>query len=156
MSAFICSVKTKSAVAALIDREAYNPTRTAGLFWNGKQIRKVIEDYTGKHVDEWTPNRLQIIYNMLDDLNSANVSARYEREERAPHAKVIELPQDNARLFTVETYKRLACLIYQCSEDASRQERFFPVYDMLVTLENALAKYLIMKSKEFNDAEGWE
>ena len=156
MSAFICSVKTKSAVAALIDREAYNPTRTAGLFWSGEKFRKVIDEYAGKNVDEWTPDRLQIIYNMLDDLNSANVFARYKRQEQPAHEKVIELSQKNENLFTVETFKRLACLIYQCGEDASDTEKFAPVFEMLKTFENALAKYLIMQSKEFDDAEGWE
>lgn len=153
MSAFICSVKTKSVVAALLDKEGYlSPV----LFWNKDKIRKVIDTYTGEHITEDTPNRLQIIYNMLDDLNSANVSSRYHTQEHPSYEKVLCVSQKIENLYTIETCKRLSCLIYQCTEDASTLAKYRPVYDLLVTFETALAKYLIAHSKEYAQTEGWE
>ena len=156
MSSFICSKETKSKITALIYAETYHPGKIRRLFWGNysDKIKKVIEQYAEKHlnVDRVKDyNAEQVIFWILEDINAEAVGVRYKREEQPNREKPDNVLIEN--IYTLETYKRLCCFIYQCAEDIA--ERFSPIYQILEQIKNALAQRLLFNLPEFEKIDGW-
>lgn len=154
MSSFICSKETKSKITALIYAETYHPGRINRLFWNGEKFKKVIEQYAEKYLNVDSVkdyNAEKIIFWILEDINAEAVGVRYKREEQPNREKPGNVLIEN--IYTLETYKRLCCFIYQCAEDIA--ERFTPIYQVLEQIKNALAQRLLFNLPEFEKIDGW-
>lgn len=154
MSSFICSKETKSKITALIYAETYHPGRINRLFWNGEKFKKVIEQYAEKYlnIDRVKDyNAEQVIFWILEDINAEAVGVRYKREEQPNREKPDSVYIEN--IYTLETYKRLCCFIYQCAEDIA--EHFTPIYQALEQIKNALAQRLLFNLPEFKKIDGW-
>lgn len=100
------------------------------------------------------------IFKMLYDLNEAAYAGRY-KEEPSPAP---DWPEDVPRLLTRPTYngyykpnenfwkyyKLLDCLVYQTSEDATRDNA---LYLALLDFSRVLAAYLVRNCAAYNAAE---
>ena len=160
MSCFICNEKTKSRITALIYAATYHAGDIDKLFHKSKKydFKLAIETYDfiygDKKLLKSDAEAEQVIYNILTDINAAAVDTRYNRVSERIYGKPLTVKLED--LYTLETYKRLCCFIYQCDENEAKTEQFKPIFEMLKEFEKRLATHLLFNLPEFDKIDGWE
>lgn len=102
---------------------------------------------------------LQKLANTLWDLNIEAVHQRYPEDKtdsmpgQYENQKLVHhTPYQYTPTTTIQAYKSLQCLVYQCSEGNVPNN---PLYKMLEELENAMARQIVYDLPAYDEAK-WD
>ena len=153
-----CFVMQPRALAALA--QGLETVLNSGYNFAGFEAPTTLYNALGDCSDKYGFYEEKKIFTALYDLNMAAYAGRYKEEaEPAP-----DWPDNVPRLLTRpeyngfwnpsaeywKYYKLLDCLIYQTSEDATREN---PLYLALLDFSRIFAAYLVRNNAAYNTAE---
>ena len=166
MSSFITSKETKQRIAEMLYEDLFEK-RESRLFnrLETEEYKTLLNEYNAKYGDgkkievdilgiiivnsDSRLKQIQRIYNVLDDLNYAAVNARYADDMEAEHEKLTGTLEQG---YSVQTFKGLQCLIYQCTEDL-KEAIHIKLYQMLCRLEHRMACYIVERMPAYKEAD---